>query len=347
MKRLLLLAFAVGCGGLDDETLPPGPWDEDCDGCAGENDLTGEVLLFMNGKPSDPVSGYTTNSRDADGNFVGSAVFLYDPARKGHVVKLGNVLFGPDPAEEEGFQRIAFRNIAYHPEHGLWGLTIEPANDEWRLTRIDVPDFHAHRQLLPQVSYALRTTDAAYWEDDLVGLGFVGDRLFLGGRGDEATGSPGGPLYLTDVPAAHAEDPAYPGDLDFYADHDLTTLWSRFPANLGVAGDICEGEGGELLALGRSEQRAVAPLDINRLFSSPIDAPALDALDLDLPVVRNDDFTGLARVNGVLYAIDVNAKVYALDEAEGGVVLHDDLREVFSDPDNGVRIRGAAAVELP
>lgn len=338
----------LGLSACLDLTVDPRPLGldlSDCPGCAEENDLEGEVLLLVNRKLSDASSLYTSNQQDEDGNYVGSSLFLYDPDRPGHLVKLGNVLFGKDPDNGQGWSTASFRDVAWSKERGLWGLTIDRPNDEWRLTHIEVPDLRGHDQLLPQRSYALRSTDAAYWEEELTGLAIVGGSLILGGRGAPGRDSPGGALYRAGFPEAWGVDPAWPDDTEFYADRNLSTLWGRLPSNLGVAGDLCQGPDGELLVLVRSEHGSAAPLDVNLLFESPPGEVALSRTNVSIPVKRNEDLQGLAWIKGRLLAIDTQGKVYEIDRRSGTARLHDDLLPLFDDP-QGVRIHGATTVDL-
>jgi hypothetical protein len=340
----------AGCVTLE---LPPGSGApaaatvEDCAGCAKLNDLQGEVILFANGKLSDASTGYTTNLETPQGHYLSGSLFLYQPSRKGTLVKLGNVDFGPDPESRDGYRYIGYRNLAFDADAGLWALTIESLNDEWRLTRIEVPTWDGHDQILGQTTYALRLTDPAYWENELVGMGFVDQKLVLGGRGTASAEAPGGVLYAAAVPTAYGPEPRYPDDSTYYANQDLTTLCTRFPSQLGVAGDLAPGADGWVYAMARSEHSNGGSLAANFLYRFQGACPTeVEAVGFECPVVRNDDFTGLAWVEGTLYAVNTGAEVYRLDLAAKTCELHEALAPLFSDPAKGVRVRGAASVAL-
>lgn len=342
--KLIFITTALfgGCIDLTVEPLPPSTGVEDCSGCAA-NDLDGTVFAFVNGKLTDPNTAYSTNVvLEDDGAILGATVMLYDPERPGHLVKLGNVDLGPDHLGDGAKARQTFKDLAWHPDHGLWALTLDYVNDEWILTHIEVPDWHGSDQRLPATSYAFRTTDPIYWEPAVTGLAFVGDQLVLGTQAD-ATGS-GGRVFTSEVPDAWGIEPAYPDDPEFYADRDLTVLTTIFPDGFGIAGDISDGDGA--LATVRSEASDVGDLESNWLWQALPD-PA--ELGLEVGVVRNQDLEGIAVLDDpdTAWAVDTEAIVYRFDLTTGVSGKVDDLSYAFSDPIDGIRVRGAARVTLP
>ena len=339
---MALASLASGCINLTVQPLPPSAGVDDCVGCA-PNDLEGTVFAFVNGKLTDAATAYSTNViLEDDASVLGATVLLYDPQRPGHVVKLGNVDLGPDHLGDGAKARQTFKDLAWHPDLGLWALTLDYVNDEWILTHIDVPDWQASDQRLPATSYAFRTTDPIYWEPAVSGLAFVGDQLVLGTQADAA--GPGGRLFTSDVPDAWGVEPAYPDDPEFYADRVLSELTTAFPDGLGVAGDLADGD--QALATVRSESTDAGDLEINWLWQAlpePLD------LGLDVSVIRNQDLEGIAVLDDpdTAWAIDTEATIFRFDLADGAAGKVDDLSAVFTDPVDGIRIRGAARVTIP
>jgi hypothetical protein len=304
------------------------------------------VILFVNGKLTSADSGYTTNMQSEEGRYIGSSLFLYDPSRKGHLVKLGNLDFGEDPKAENGLDVIQVRDVAFDDAGGLWSIVYEGWNDEWRLGRIEVEDYSAHNALIPIETYAFRTADPIYNEDDIVGMGFdaSGD-LYLGCRGTPSAATPGGSIYRSALPTGHAADPMYPDDPFFYASENVATLVTNLPEQMSVAGDLVPAkEGDGMLLSARAEHRNAGELGSNFFFQ--LDGNAATQTDVVHDTVRTVDLQGLGIVNGVYYAIDVQARVFEVDFETKNLKLHDELKELFTDPALGVRVRGATTVKI-
>jgi len=338
----MLLATLFGCITLTVEPLPPTTSVEDCAGCVA-NDLTGEVLAFVNGKLTDPAAAYTANAVHEDGAVLAASIFLYDPARPGELVKWGNVDLGENLLGDDAKEQTTFQELAWDAEGGLWGLAIDYINDEWLLVEIEVPDPAGADQRLPGTIYAFRTTDPISWEPARSGMMASGGALILGGRAD-AGGGPGR-LFRSALPTGWSVDPAYPEDPEFYSDAQLTEAWLDFPEGLGVAGDLASGDplGLEALMTARAERSSAGDLDENRLFGA---GEGIEDLGLAFDVVRNRDVEGLALIDGALWGVDTEAVIWRFDLETGEAEAVDDLSGLLADPDDGVRIRGAAGVTL-
>jgi hypothetical protein len=140
-------------------------------------------------------------------------------------------------------------------------------------------------------------------------------------------------------------DPAYPDDPAFYSDAELAEAWLDFPEGLGVAGDLADGAalGLEALMTVRAERSSAGDLDANRLFGA---GEGILDLGLAFDVVRNRDVEGLAVIDGELWGVDTEAVIWRFDLETGEAEAVDDLSGLFTDSEDGIRIRGAAGVTL-
>ena len=82
---------------------------------------------------------------------------------------------------DDGF---TVRDLAWHAEKGLWGLSYDPLNDEWGLMTLGVADWTRADNRIESVRYAFKygdvkdpATDACYWRQSMTGLEFVGDTV--------------------------------------------------------------------------------------------------------------------------------------------------------------------------
>lgn len=332
----MILALA-GCITLTVDPRAPATGVEDCAGCVA-NELSGEVIALVNGKLTDPESAYTANAVLEDGTVLGASVFLYDPGDTGVLVKLGNLDLGVNELGDDALEQTTVRDLAWDADGGLWALAIDTVNDEWQLLGIDVPDWASEDQRLPTTVYTFRTTDPIYWEEAVTGMGFVDGTLVIGTQGDP--GGTGGRVYRSALPTGWSVDPAWPDDATYYADAVLTELWTSFPEGLGLAGDVADGDWP--LATVRAERSSAGALDENWLWEIA-DAPA--AAGVTFPVIRNQDVEGVAVAGGVPWGIDTEAVVWRAEAADAE--RWDDLSGAFTDPEDGIRIRGAASVVLP
>ncbi len=346
----MILAL-VGCITLEVEPKPASTGVEDCEGCVA-NDLSGEVIALVNGKLTDANTAYTANAELEDGTILAASVFLHDPDAidgegAGALVKLGNLDLGIDDLGDGALARAAVREIAWDPDAGLWALAIDAVNDEWQLWHVEVPDWGAVDQRLPATVYAFRTTDPIYWEPAVTGMAFVDGQLVLGTQAD--AGGAGGRLYRSALPTGWSVDPAWPDDETYYADAVLTELWTAFPEGLGVAGDLSDGETteGDAVVAVRAERSSAGALDENWLWSlGGLDGQEAGApLGVMFPVVRNQDIEGVAVIDGVPWGVDTEGVLWRGEGSEAARGA--ELAGAFTDPDNGIRLRGAARVVLP
>ena len=331
-----MILTLLGCITLTVDPRPPATGVDDCAGCV-QNALTGDVIALVNGKLTDSASAYTTNATLEDGTVLGASVFLHDPATA-DLVKLGNLDLGADDLGDGALARLAVRDLAWDSDAGLWAVGIDAVNDEWLLLHVDVPDWSGTDQRLPVTSYAFRTTDPVYWESAVSALAFVDGALVVATQGD--AGGAGGRVYRSAVPTGWSVDPAWPDDPTYYADAVLTEVWTSFPEGLGVAGDIADGDWP--LTTVRAERSSAGPLDENALWELG-DPPA--PVGTTFPVVRNQDIEGVAVIDGVPWGVDTEGVTWRGEgsQATRGV----ELGPAFTDPEDGVRLRGAATVVLP
>jgi len=370
-------ALAVGCGfgedGVDKfegDGLPPEV--ELCAGCVADQPLRGELMLIVNTKLTDSASNFTINFPiDGEGRYVGNALYLYDPTKEcdgeGCLAKVGNLwlddTMGPISVGDDSLRRFAIRDLAWHPERGLWGLSYDPLNDEWGLATLKVPDWRSGENRVETVRYAFKygpvddeATDACYWRQSMTGLEFVGDRLYAGSAGKPGNGldARGAVFAIADefvgepthcvLPSDVSEDPLY------YACEAICATWTTFEEKIGVAGDMIDGPDG-MLALVRGEDSDTLPAGDNALYSVPLDGmnrppeaygPVVEG------IATGFDIEGLARVQGVLYGITTGGTVYKFTEPSEGsswsVDVHAELGPLFTAPELSMRIRGATGI---
>lgn len=349
-----------------------------CEGCLVEQELRGELMLFVNTKLTGVDANFSSNfPLDNEGRYVGSALYLYDPTRtcddagsSCRLARLGNLWLdermGPLSLEDQSLQRFSLRDLAWHEARGLWGLSYDPLNDEWGLTALGVPDWTRSDNRITVERYAFRNgpvadaaTDACYWRQSMTGLGFVGDELWAGSAGKPGNGLDArGAIFRIDP--AFVQAPSHcvlPNDVtadpSYYACTAICSVWTSFAEKAGVAGDMAESLDGSMLALVRAEDAAVLPGGQNAIFEVPLDvaeqAPAPYG-----PYISNLaaglDVEGLARIKGVLYGINTAGTVFRIDEApvdgDWKVDIHDELGPLFTASDASVRIRGATRVVI-
>jgi len=345
----------------------------DCTDCTHE--LSGELMMFVNGRLTSAEGLYQVNAPLGEpGTYVGSAIYLYDPnlecddggtaCRLAHVGNLRlDESLGIESVQDESLKKFSLRDIAWSPTHGLWGASFDVLNDEWGLVRIDVPDWHGIGQQLPLERWnilpgdpASPSTDGCYWQESVSGLGFFGDELLLGVRGLGGVGiSNDGMVFRVQLDVmvdqgwcVYENDPSQ--DPHYYACDVLCRPYADFGPALGIAGDL-ESSPRKDHAIGivRGEDEAVMPFDRAELYR--IDPPAGTDPSSPAPlglyvdgIEIGHDIEGLARVDGVLYGIDVLARVWKLDDVGNSVTMHDDLSVHFEAPEQALKIRGATTV---
>lgn len=392
MKTIISIVLAgaavagAGCVGFEEmqpdtfmgEGLPPEV--DLCESCPEDQPLRGELALIVNTKPTDPDSNYTANfPLDAKGRYVGNGLYLYDPARTCDgadgpcLTRLGNLWLddkmGPISMSDQSLLRFTVRDLAWHPDHGLWGLSYDPLNDEWGLMTLGVPDWTRADNRVESVRYAFRygdvndpETDACYWRQSMTALEFVGDALYAGSAGKPGNGLDArGAVFRLDpefiaapkhcvLPTDISQDPMY------YACTPVCRVHALFEEKLGVSGDLAEGPDGDLLALVRGEMSDTYPEGRHELLRVPTtgedpEPAAYGPFIAD--IMAGLEIEGLARVAGTLYAFGIGGTVYKIVEptpeapSTWRFAVHDELGPLFSDPDRSLRIRGATAVTVP
>ncbi|KIG18112.1 hypothetical protein DB30_01999 [Enhygromyxa salina] len=372
---------APACVALE---LPGSGQDEDSesgdDGCDPEGDpcdpthaLSGELILFVNARLSDDAF-QTHLPLDEEGTYIGNAMYLYDPVRECEdggnacrLTKLGHLRLDAQLGEvsvaDKSLRKFVVRDLAWHPQQGLWAASFDSLNDEWSISGLEVPDWGrtdnligVERWVIPPGPAESPSTDPCYWFEAVSGLGFAGDELLLGVRG---AGSKGlvtdGSLLRVNLSVLEQGHCVHPSDISqdphYYACDVVCEQWCSFGQKLGVAGDVIEDlEGVGASAWLRSEDETVMALGHNELSSCVAPAPGEvataepDNVFID-DVVRGDEIEGLARVGGQLYGLSVFGKVYAIDEVTRVVTQIDDLEGLF--PDDGLRLRGATEIVVP
>ncbi len=378
-----LVVASIGLAACVDLELPP--TDEqadssDTDACTDdcpsiEHGFSGEVILFANARLSDPSSSFQSHlPLDEEGTFIGNSLYLYDPTRvcddggnACRVVELGwmrlDERLGEISLDDGSLRKFVVRDIAWHPEHGLWAATFDTFNDEWSISKLEVPDWTltsnsigVDRWVVPPGPAESPSTDPCYWFEAVSGLGFAGDELLLGVRG---AGSKGlwtdGSLLRIDMSVFDQGHCVHPSDVSqdplYYACDVVCEPWCSFGSKVGVAGDIvAEREGAGASAWLRSEDETIMPLARNELASCQPPEPGQVSSGepdnvYDDEVVRGDEIDGLARVGDKLYGLSVLGKVYEIDEVQRTIEQIDDLSNLF--PEQGLRLRGATEVVLP
>lgn len=393
MKTVFIRAVSVAvlggslAGCLDFETDEGGA-DEGVvacpDGCPkARHGLSGEVMLFVNGKPSSAEGLYQTNiPLTDDGEYLGSAIHLYDPdatcedgTTDCRLVELGKLRFDEELGElsvgDGSLKKLSLKELAWSETLGLYGVSYDVANDEWGILRMEVADWSRTEQQIAVERWTIRPcagegctgdpqsagTDPCYWQEAVSGLGFLGDELLLGVRGMGGVGIPNnGMIYRVALDVLDQGLCEYANDIThdphYYACDLLCSPWSDFGPALGVSGDLeASQDGAYELAMVRAENDTIMPLDRQEVFR--VDPPPSGGLSVAEPtglyaegVDPGFDIEGLARIDGVLYGIDVWAKVWRLDEAGHAVSVHEDLGSRFTEPDRSLRVRGATKVVI-
>jgi hypothetical protein len=353
--------------------------DEGTDGCGEdcsmEHDFSGELILFANARLSDAASSYQSHlPLDEEGTFIGNSLFLYDPNRtcegggnECRVIEVGwlrlDERLGPISVGDGSLRKFVIRDIAWHPDEGLWAATFDTFNDEWSISRLEVPDWNStgneigvDRWVIMPGPAESPSTDPCYWFEAVSGLGFAEGELLLGVRG---AGSKGlvtdGSLLRINREVLEQGHCVYPGDVsqdpEYYACDVMCEQWCSFGPKVGVAGDVIERlEGDGASAWLRSEDDLVMPLARNEMVSCSVPEPGDVSQStpddvFDDEVVRGDEIDGLARVGGVLYGLSVLGKVYRIDEVARTIEQIDDLGPLF--PEQGLRLRGATEIVVP
>jgi len=348
-----------------------------CAGCLEEQELSGELMLLVNTRLSNPGSNHTANFPiDGEGSFVGPALYLYDPLRvcddgtSGcRLAPLGNLWLdeniGALSVGDGSLERFTVRDLAWDSGRGLWGLSFDALNDEWGLAALQVPDWRSTDNHVVVDRYTFlpgpvddTSTDDCYWRQSLTGLGFVDGELFVG-----ASGKPGNGLdakgAVFSIPASFIDEPRHcvfandrTLDPSYYVCEPLCETAANFGDWLGIAGDITESVDGELVAMVSSEDEAAMPEDHNVLFTIDVGAggePVQTNVRVE-GILAGRDIEGLARIDGVLYGVDPRGLIYAIIEptAEApttwSVSVHDNLAPLFVDADESIRLRGATRV---
>ncbi|MEZ4454038.1 MAG: hypothetical protein R3B09_31570 [Nannocystaceae bacterium] len=369
-----------GTTGFDGEGIPEQV--EGCVGCLEGQELRGELILLVNTRLTNPASNHTANYPiDGEGRFVGPALYLYDPLRTcddgGNGCRLAKVghlwldeSMGTKSVNDGSLQLFVVRDLAWHPEKGLWGLSYDAINDEWGLTDLTVPDWTRSDNHIVVGRYTFLpgsvgdpATDACYWRQSLTGLGFVGDQLLVGAAGKPGNGidAHGALFSIPDDFLTAPETCIYPDDRTqdpiYYACKPLCAITSTFPEWVGVAGDITDDASGTAArVMARAEDESVMPVDRNALFTVDMSGageatPEPMGVTID-GILAGHDVEGLARIGGVLYGVDSRGLVYKITEPTADapdqwtVAVHDDLSPLFENPDDGLRLRGATRIVI-
>ncbi len=396
MKVILKIVSGIGLvslAGCTNLAVDDDPYDEVtglpdavdiCTACGKPAGRSGELIALVNAKLSDATANYTSNfpiaEEQCDGQafrcYIGPSIYLYDPVREcedGHtscrLTRVGNLWLderlGSISVSDQSLKRFTLRDLAWHPDYGLWSLSYDSLNDEWGLALLDVPTWERDDNRIGVDRYAFRPgplgepeTDACYWRANLTGLGFVGDRLYAGSAGRD------GEVYAIDpsFPASpghsvHPNDSS--NDPNYYADRHLCTKAVAFTPSSGISGDLAEGVFGDALAavaavddgdpelpLGRNALYAFDAVDPGATSEPRPHGPLLEGVEAGRQI------EGLATVGGKLYGIGARGKVYEISEPSqpGGswsFQPYDDLAPHFDDPELGVLIRGATRIVLP
>jgi hypothetical protein len=339
------------------------------------HDLSGELILFVNARLSDESAAFQAHlPLDEAGTYIGNALYLYVPTREcddgGNACRmamLGHLRLDESLGEISGadnsLRKFVVRDLAWHPERGLWSATFDPLNDEWSISALEVDDWArtdnligVQRWVIPPGPAESPSTDPCYWFESVSGLGFAGDEMLLGVRG---AGSKGliadGSLLRVDMNVLEQGHCVHSSDISqdplYYACDVMCEQSCSFGSKIGVAGDVIEDD--EQLGASawlRSEDDAVMPLGRNEMSTCAPSEPGdvVDAVPDNVfieDVVRGDEIDGLARVGGKLYGLSVLGKVYEIDEAERIVTQIDDLGPLF--PEQGLRLRGATEIVVP
>ena len=375
------VAGCVGFGSMQPDTFEgEGLPDEValCEGCPEDQPLRGELMLIVNTRPTDGDANFTANfPLDAEGRYVGNALYLYDPELPcdggGCLSRVGNLWLdekmGPISMADQSLLRFVVRDLAWHPDKGLWGLSYDPLNDEWGLMTLGVPDWTRADNRIESVRYAFKygdaqdpSTDACYWRQSMTGLEFVGDALYAASAGKPGNGlDASGAVFHLDpafiaaprhcvLPSDSSQDPIY------YACDPVCSVHALFDEKVGVSGDMAPGPDGDILALIRGEMSDDFPEGRHELQRVPATgaAPAPRSYGPFIDdVPAGLEIEGLARIRGSLYAVGIGGTIYKITEPSADAPgswsfkVHDELGPLFVDPDRSLRIRGATAVVVP
>lgn len=366
-----------GGGGSDGEDSGPESdgGDGDCPGCESSHDLRGELMLILNGRLTSADSDYWNNAPlDEDGTYVGSELFLYDPARVCPaddpgcaVVSVGNVMLderlGVASVTDQSLRKFTLRDVAWHPEEGLWAVTFDSKNDEWGLGKLGVPDWHTSENEIdierwvvhPSLDAQEPGADPCYWYESVSGLAFFQDELLLGVRGVGGVGlETNGMVFSVDLDVFDEGHCVYANDVSqdplYYACDVVCAPWARFETRMGVAGDIdVAADGTAALAVVRAEDETLMPTDRMQLFR--MEAPSvLELSDPEPTPIMADGFyqglemEGSARIGGRLFLINTLGQVYEVDDDAGTMREHADLGPILPGYPDGVKLRGATRV---
>jgi hypothetical protein len=344
----------------------------DCEGA--EHELSGDLILFVNARLSDESAAFQAHlPLDAAGTYLGNALYLYDPTRECEdagnacrLAKLGHLRLdddlGPISVADNSLRKFVVRDLAWHPDRGLWAATFDSLNDEWSISALEVDDWMrtdnlvgVQRWVIPPGAAESPSTDPCYWFEYVSGLGFAGDELLLGVRG---AGSKGliaeGSLLRIDMQVLEQGHCVHPSDISqdplYYACDVLCEQSCSFGDKIGVAGDVVadreqlgasawlRSEDENVMPLGRNEMSTCAEYEPGEVAEAELDSVFIDN------VVRGDEIDGLARIGGKLYGLSVLGKVYEIDEVARIVTQIDDLGPLF--PDQGLRLRGATEISV-
>jgi len=381
MKRaFIIIGVAMGAGlvmsGCIDLEPLPAPAD-DGGGCEEPctHDLSGELMLFVNGRLSNADALYQNNLSLAEpGTFIGPSLWLYDPDREcddgGNACRLAELghlrldeRLGQISVQDGSLAKFTLRELAWSPTVGLMAVTFDVKNDEWGVARLEVEDWTASRGEIGVERFALLpgdaaspTTDPCYWQEGVSGLEFLGEELFLGVRGMGGSGIPSnGAVYriaLDVLDQGHClYDNDFTHDPEYYACDVLCRPWAEFPPQLGIAGDLApDADAAALLGMVRAESAEIMTMarqDLYRIVAPAegerVSEPTFEGISAE-GIVQGVDMDGLVRIEGQLYGIDVLGKVYRFDEAAHTVTEHDDLSPHFPDYEVSLRVRGATRV---
>ena len=370
-----LCALAGGCVAFDiDPSIDPECIDDDAS-CGAPHNLSGELMLLVNGRLSSAANAYQSNtSLGEPGTYVGPTLYLYDPLRECddggngcRLAELGRLRLderlGQASVQDESLRKFTVRDVAWHPDYGLWTVTYDSKNDEWGLGRIHVPYWSESGRLLPVDRWVVHPsehpeapgTDPCYWQESVSGLAFVGDRLLLGVRGLGGLGlTAHGMVYDVDLNVLEqghcvdendvSQDPTY------YACANVCKPWAQFDEKFGVAGDLeADQDGTHVLSIVRSEDEALMPRERMMLFRlAPPDGQGLipphDTQTYIDGFAPGLEFEGMARVGGRLFAVNTRGLVFEVLQGQQTIVEHDDLAELFPDFPASTKIRGATTV---
>jgi hypothetical protein len=197
-------------GTVSDDGSPTAGVDETgCEGEACAHGLSGELMLFVNGRLSSADALYQNNLPLSEpGTYIGPSLWLYDPVRtcddggsECRLAELGHLrldeTLGALSVGDGSLAKFTLRELAWSPDAGLVAITFDVKNDEWGLARLHVDDWTAidneigvERYTIVPGDAASPSTDPCYWQEGVSGLEFLEGELFLGVRGMGGSGIP-------------------------------------------------------------------------------------------------------------------------------------------------------------